>query len=73
MQTNKKHVKKYHLKTDIYATLQMQENYIAVKAVVNELKRKNIFANPKSQNLSIFVVAAEEELLKKMLYVIHNL
>ena len=53
--------------------LQMQENYIAVEAVDNKLKRKNIFANPRSQNLSIFVVAAEEDLLKKMLSVIHSL
>ena len=53
--------------------LQMQENYIAVEAVVNKLKRKNTFANQRPQNLSIFVVVAEEEQLKKMLYVIHSL
>jgi hypothetical protein len=66
-------VEKYHLRADIYVILQMQENYIAVEAVVNKRKRKNIFANQRSQNLSIFVVDAEEVLLKKMLSVIHSL
>jgi len=65
-------VGKYHLKADICVILQLQEKYIAVKVVANKLKRKNICANPRSQNSSFFVAVVEEVLLKKMIYVIRS-